>query len=120
MAEKGFCILKTLIVAYVITAGLLLITAFGLFRFNLPDWQITAAIVITYALSCFFGGYMLANAQKSKRMLWGMGFGILYFAVLAAVSFVLGNGTQTDFMAMIKSIVICLLAGGAGAFVTPE
>lgn len=120
MAVKGFQIVKTLIVAYVITAVLLLLTAFGLFRFDLSDWQITAAIVITYALSCFAGGYILAKAQKNKRMLWGMAFGILYLGVLAAASFLLGKGAGTDVAALIKAAAICLIAGGAGAFATPE
>ena len=74
MAVKGFQLVKTLIIAYVITAVLLLLTAFGLYRLHLSDWQVMAAVVIIYALSCFAGGYILAKAQKSRRMLWGMGF----------------------------------------------
>ena len=76
MAVKGFQLVKTLIIAYVITAVLLLLTAFGLYRLHLSDWQVMAAVVIIYALSCFAGGYILAKAQKSRRMLWGMGFGL--------------------------------------------
>ena len=70
MAVKGFQLVKTLIIAYVITAVLLLLTAFGLYRLHLSDWQVMAAVVIIYALSCFAGGYILAKAQKSRRMLW--------------------------------------------------
>lgn len=79
MAVKGFQLVKTLIIAYVITAVLLLLTAFGLYRLHLSDWQVMAAVVIIYALSCFAGGYILAKAQKSRRMLWGMGFGYFIF-----------------------------------------
>ena len=39
MAVKGFQLVKTLIIAYVITAVLLLLTAFGLYRLHLSDWQ---------------------------------------------------------------------------------
>ena len=56
MAVKGFQLVKTLIIAYVITAVLLLLTAFGLYRLHLSDWQVMAAVVIIYALSCCAGG----------------------------------------------------------------
>lgn len=120
MTTKGMNILKTLVIAYVITGILLLLIAFGLFRFHLSDWQTTAAIVVTYALASFTGGYLLARAQKSRRLLWGIGFGVLYFTVLAAVSLVLGKGTGTDMTALIRALIICALAGGIGAFATPE
>ena len=117
MAVKGFQLVKTLIIAYVITAVLLLLTAFGLYRLHLSDWQVMAAVVIIYALSCFAGGYILAKAQKSRRMLWGMGFGILYFTVLTAAAFILTKGAAVS---TVKALIVCLLAGGAGAFATPE
>ena len=116
MAVKGFQLVKTLIIAYVITAVLLLLTAFGLYRLHLSDWP----VVIIYALSCFAGGYILAKAQKSRRMLWGMGFGILYFTVLTAAAFILTKGADMDMTALVKALIVCLLAGGAGAFATPE
>ena len=115
MAVKGFQLVKTLIIAYVITAVLLLLTAFGLYRLHLSDWQVMAAVVIIYALSCFAGGYILAKAQKSRRMLWGMGFGILYFT-----AFILTKGADMDMTELVKALIVCLLAGGAGAFATPE
>ena len=118
MAVKGFQLVKTLIIAYVITAVLLLLTAFGLYRLHLSDWQVMAAVVIIYALSCFAGGYILAKAQKSRRMLWG--FGILYFTVLTAAAFILTKGADIDMTELVKALIVCLLAGGAGAFATPE
>ena len=116
MAVKGFQLVKTLIIAYVITAVLLLLTAFGLYRLHLSDWQVMAAVVII----CFAGGYILAKAQKSRKMLWGMGFGILYFTVLTAAAFILTKGADMDMTALVKALIVCLLAGGAGAFATPE
>lgn len=105
MAVKGFQLVKTLIIAYVITAVLLLLTAFGLYRLHLSDWQVMAAVVIIYALSCFAGGYILAKAQKSRRMLWGMGFGILYFTVLTAAAFILTKGADMDMTALVKALI---------------
>lgn len=120
MVTKVINILKTLVIAYVITGLLLLAIAFGLFRFHLSDWQTTAAIVVTYALSAFAGGYILARIEKNRRLLWGIGFGVLYFAVLAVASLIIGKGTGTDMTALIRALIICGIAGGIGAFATPE
>ena len=58
MAVKGFQLVKTLIIAYVITAVLLLLTAFGLYRLHLSDWQVMAEeccgawALVFYILPC--------------------------------------------------------------------
>ena len=75
MAVKGFQLVKTLIIAYVITAVLLLLTAFGLYRLHLSDWQVMAAVVIIYALSCR-RLYFSKSTEKQKNV---VGHGLWYF-----------------------------------------
>jgi putative membrane protein (TIGR04086 family) len=117
MAVKILNTLKTLAVAYFITVLSLLLVAFLLYRFRLTDVQTTAAIFVIYVLSSFVGGFMLARLQKKHRVLWGLCFGIMYFAVLAAVSIIIGKGVAV--YAVIRALVICAVAGAAGAFATP-
>ena len=120
MGVKVVNTLKTLIIAYVITGILLLLIAFGMFKFQMTYGQTTAAIIVTYALSCFAGGYILARVEKSKRLLWGIGFGILYVAILSMISLIIGKGTGTDITALVRAFIICGIAGGVGAFATLE
>ena len=49
-----------------------------------------------------------------------MGFGILYFTVLTAAAFILTKGAGMDMTALVKALIVCLFAGGGGAFATPE
>ena len=74
MAVKGFQLVKTLIIAYVITAVLLLLTAFGLYRLHLSDWQVMAAVVFIYALCRRL--YFSKSTEKQKNV---VGHGLWYF-----------------------------------------
>ena len=74
MAVKGFQLVKTLIIAYVITAVLLLLTAFGLYRLHLSDWQVMAAVVCSFMLCRRL--YFSKSTEKQKNV---VGHGLWYF-----------------------------------------
>jgi putative membrane protein (TIGR04086 family) len=117
MAVKLLNTLKTLAVSYFITVLCLFIVAFLLYRFRLTDGQTTAAILAIYVIASFTGGFILARMQKKHRVLWGLGFGIMYFAVLAAASLIIGKGVAV--YALTRALAVCGIAGAAGAFATP-
>lgn len=119
MTGKLVDILKTLLISYLITAVLLLLLALGLYKFNMSAWQITAGVIVTYALSTFVGGYILAKKQKSRRLLWGIALGLIYFVILVVVSLLLNRGVSMDQTYAIRAIIICIGAGAIGAFATP-
>jgi putative membrane protein (TIGR04086 family) len=119
MTYKLVNILKTLIASYVITGVMLLLLAFCLYKFNLSNWQITAGIIVTYALSTFIGGYVLAKKEHTRRLLWGMSFGVIYFAVLMVCSLIITKGVSLEQTAALRSVIICIGAGAIGAFATP-
>ena len=103
-------------VIYVITAIILLGLSFGLYKFNLSEWQIKAGIIITYIISSAVGGFMIGSRQKNKRLLWGALTGFLYFMILALISFIVGNVDEINIYDMIKTALICVTSGCAGSF----
>ena len=119
MGNRVLNVVKTLAAMYVFTGIMLLLLALGLYKFNLSGWQITAGIIVTYALSAFMGGYILAKKEKTRRLLWGIAFGVVYFAVLAIASAVMNKGMALDQMAAIRAVLVCIGAGAVGAFATP-
>lgn len=108
--------MKILVFSYLVTGVLLLLLSFGLYKFGLSNWQITAGIIVTYALSTFLGGYLMGKKQNSKKMFWGILFGFTYFAILIIVSLIMNKGLSTDYTAMIRSAAICMVSGGIGGF----
>ena len=119
MTQKIIEVLKTMVISYIITAVMLLLLALGLYKLGLSEWQVTAGIIITYAISVFVGGYCLARRQRTGKMLWGIGFGIVYCAVLVIVSLAISRGVSMDVSSIIRAAVVSVCAGAIGAFASP-
>lgn len=119
MGNRVLNVVKILAAMYVFTGIMLLLLALGLYKFNLSGWQITAGIIVTYALSAFMGGYILAKKENTRRLLWGIAFGVVYFAVLAVASAIMNKGMALDQMAAIRAVLVCIGAGAVGAFASP-
>ena len=101
-----------LVMSYGITAALLLGLAFLLYQMNLQPTQVGFGVAVIYILSTMAGGFAAARLMKQRRLLWGLGFGLLYLAVLLLLSAV----SQTGFSASAgdtAKAAICCLAGGA-------
>lgn len=112
-------ILKALMGGYIITIVLLLSLSFALYKFNISNWIITAGIITTYALSCFLGGLFLASGESSKKLLWGLLFGILYYIILAIASMIISKGNAVNVSEAVRSLIICVAASLVGGFASP-
>lgn len=84
---KGMWILKSLLASYVITGCLLLGLTFVVYRFQIAEEKVMAGIMIIYLVATFVGGLIIGKLTQVKKYAWGMGIGLLYFALLTAVSF---------------------------------
>ncbi|MGN0317576.1 MAG: TIGR04086 family membrane protein [Lachnospira sp.] len=118
MKQKALGIVKTLIIGYLITFVMLLILSFLMYKLMLSDNLVTAGIIATYAVSCFVGGYVLANTVESRRVLFGALYALVYMAVLVIMSMIINKGGQLDGYDAAKTLVICLVSGIAGGFLS--
>lgn len=71
LAQKAWRMIRTLIFTYLVSGVLLTALAFALYKFRLPESQITLGISGVYILSCFMGGFMAGKAMRSRKFLWG-------------------------------------------------
>ena len=92
----------------------LLILAVLLYKLDLGEGQITAGIVIIYILSCFFGGFLLGRQAESRRFLWGLVLGGVYFLLLLLISGLLEPGNLAGGKTMLTSLFLCLGGGMLG------
>lgn len=116
--SKGIWILKSLLAAYLVTGILLLILTFLLYQFELDEQKVTAGIVVIYVVSTFAGGLILGKLMKTRRFLWGLMIGILYFALLLLISLGIyrnldGNGTN-----LITAFLMCAGGGMFGGMIS--
>lgn len=107
-------LVKGLIVAYLITGAALVLLAFLVFKMNLNEGKVNAAIVVIYILSCFFGGFFVGKKAEKQKFFWGMILGLIYFLLLTAVSALTEPGLASGWKGLLTSFVMCMGSGMLG------
>ena len=85
-------ILKCLLISYLLTTGLLLLLALMLYRFDLSEKTVSICIIGIYIIITFLAGFLAGKREGSRKFLWGLLMGGLYFTVLIVISLVINQG----------------------------
>ena len=96
---------KGVVFSYLISGICLLILAFLLFQFELPEGVLRGGIIFSYVFSCFLGGMVVSGKQEGKKYLWGLLAGILYYVILVAVSMILNREAFTRIPGVFSCII---------------
>ncbi len=109
--EKSLSVLKKLLFAYIITAMLLMILSLFLYKMQLKEGTVRIGIILIYAVSCFFAGFITGKTEAKNKYLWGLLVGVLYFVVLLGISLAVRHSFQDIFGRGLTTLFIC---GGSG------
>ena len=112
LAQKVWRMIRTLIFTYLVSGVLLTALAFALYKFRLPESQITLGISGVYILSCFMGGFMAGKAMRSRKFLWGLLTGILI------MSFLQDRTITADAVRLGTVFAMCSLSAMAGGMIS--
>lgn len=115
-AEGALGYLIFLLIAYGVTAVLLLLLALLLFYFQINSKVLTIGIIITYVLSTFTAGFLAGKKAKNKKYLWGLLMGGGYYLILALVS--LSLGFYQGGSALGTGLLLCCMGGMLGGMVS--
>ncbi len=102
--------LRSLLFSYLLSAILLIAVSFGLYKLRLQEQQVRLAVDAVYILSCVLAGFVAGKGMKHRRFFCGIIAGLLYFAVLLAVSALINKGLSVNPQEMAAAAVFC--AGG--------
>lgn len=80
-------LLQALLCSYLLSAVLLLATAFFLYRFRLKESQIRLAVAVIYVLSGALAGFFFARTTGKRRFFCGLAAGLSYFLILGSSLF---------------------------------
>ena len=110
-------IMKALLASYIVTGILLFILTLLLYKFQWDEQMITAGIIAIYVISTFAGGFILGKLKGTRKFLWGLIMGILYFLLLFLISFGVyrnfdGNGTN-----VLTTLLLCMGGGMLGGMI---
>lgn len=102
--------LITTLTAIIITAVLLIISAFLLEKMGLSEGQVQILIYIIYLLSALAAGLIAGKMQREKKFMWGALAGLVWFVVVLIISMILNN-MAVDASGLFPAIV-CMVGGG--------
>ena len=111
-------ILKCLLLSYLLTTGLLLLLALMLYKFELSEKIVSICIIGIYILVTFLAGFLAGKREGSRKFLWGLLMGSLYFAILDVVSIVTNHGTGEISGNFITVLMLCCGSGMLGGMIS--
>jgi putative membrane protein (TIGR04086 family) len=101
-------------VMFIVSGLLLLLLAAVLYKLEPGEAFIRIGVIMVYVLSGVAGGFLLGKIKKEKKYLWGLLAGVLYFAVLFAVSAAVKGGLDMETGKVVTTLVLCAAAGMVG------
>lgn len=116
--EKAVFIIKCMLGAYILTAGLLLLLAFILYRFGLSEKVVSVCIIAIYIVVTFLAGLLAGKKEGKRKFLWGLAMGVLYFGILVMVSLVVNKGVEDVAGNMLTVFFLCAGSGMLGGMVS--
>ncbi len=111
-------ILKCLLISYLLTTGLLLLLALMLYRFELSEKIVSICIIGIYIIVTFLAGFLAGKREGSRKFLWGLLMGSLYFAILIVVSLVLNHGMEEVSRNFFTVLLLCCGSGMLGGMIS--
>lgn len=115
---KAVFIIKCMLGAYILTAGLLLLLAFILYRFGLSEKVVSVCIIAIYIAVTFLAGLLAGKREGKRKFLWGLVMGVLYFGILTVVSLVVNKGVEDVAGNMATVFFLCAGSGMLGGMIS--
>lgn len=110
--------LKSLLFSYVVTGMLLALLTVLLYKFELDEQLVSAAIVAIYVLATMAGGLVIGKLVKVRRFLWGLGLGAAYFALLMLITLGVYHTLNGNAANMITAFILCSGGGMIGGMIS--
>ena len=71
-----------------------------------------------YVVSTLIGGMIIGKLTKSKRYLWGMVLGIIYFVLLLLITLGVYRTLNGDSVSIVTSLILCAGGGMTGGMIS--
>ena len=110
-------LLKCLLFSYILTAILLMLLALLLYKVGLPEGIVSIAISAIYVVATFVAGLIVGKKLKTRKFLWGMLMGVVYFVVLAVISLLVNQSVGELGNSFLTTLTLCAAGGTLGGMV---
>lgn len=111
-------VIKSLVVAYIITGIALAILAFVIYKWNVNETVTNIVILAIYVLATFIGGFITGKRVQERKFLWGSVLGGCYILIIYGVSMILSASLNMISTASVLAAVLCLAGGMIGGMLS--
>lgn len=111
-------VMKCMLAAYLLTAGLLLLLALMLYRFGLSEKVVSICIILIYIAVTFLAGFIAGKRAGEKKFIWGLVMGCVYFLILMVVSIIVNRGIEEPVSRLITVFMLCSGSGMLGGMLS--
>ena len=118
MSRKVMWMLKSILASYIVTAVLLLILTFFVYKFELGEKTVSAGIVAIYVLSTLVGGLIIGKIARTRRFIWGISLGMIYYLLLLLITLGVYREVNTDIGNLITTFILCTGGGMIGGMIS--
>lgn len=116
--SKVMWVLKSLLASYMMTGILLLGLAMALYKLELNEKSVSAAIVAIYVISTVVGGIIIGKLARVRRFLWGLGLGIGYFALILLITLGVYRTLNGSGVNLMTTLILCAGGGMTGGMLS--
>lgn len=116
LIKLPFVMAKGLLAAVVLSAASIFVLSFLLLNTNIRESTIHIVVIIMYGISCLVSGFYCGKKIKTRRFLWGLIAGGLYFALLCILTMTIKEGQLSNHV--LASALVCLGSGMLGGMVS--
>lgn len=107
-------IFKVTMIMAALTAMLLLVLSFMLYKINMSEKLIAVGIVVIYVLVNLLGGFLVGKIKEKNKYKWGILVGLIYFISLTLVSTIITGEMYGNGMQAIWAMLSCIGGGMLG------
>ena len=111
-------LIKSLVAAYLLTAGGILLLALLMYRLELENTVLAAAVLIVYMLSGLLAGLIAGKCVQVRRFMWGLLSGTFYFLVLVCMTAVVKQEFTDLGSHFFTTWMICAGSGMLGGMIS--
>jgi len=115
---KVMWMLKALLASYIITGILLLILTLLMYKIELNEKAVAAAIIAVYLVSTLIGGIIVGKLARVRRFLWGIGLGVTYFGLLLLITLGVYRTVNGDAANLLTTFILCAGGGMMGGILS--
>ncbi len=110
--------LKALIISFVVTAVMIFILAFVMFKFGVKENIIGLGVTAIYILSCSMGGFYIGRVMKTRKFIWGFFVGLIYMLILTLVSVLFNKSGYILAQDGLSIFFLCIGGGTLGGMLS--